>query len=48
MLAAVADRTPDQRLVGVRAIHIRGIEEIDAEVERAVKVAIDSLSSAWP
>src|SRR5881398_2239538 len=36
LLAPAAEGAPDQLLVGVRAVHVGGVEEGDAEVERAV------------
>ena len=36
LVAAAGDRLADQLLVGERAVHVGGVEEGDAEVERAV------------
>ena len=35
-VAAAADRAPDELLVGVRTVDVGGVEEVDAEVERAM------------
>jgi hypothetical protein len=36
LIAAIGDRAPDEALVGVRAVDVGGVEEVDAELERAV------------
>ena len=36
LVAAAGDRPADQLLVGERAVHVGGVEEGDAELERAV------------
>ena len=36
LVAAVLDRPADELLVGERAVHVGGVEEVDAEVEGAV------------
>ena len=36
LVAAVGDRAADEPLVGERAVHVGGVEEGDAELERAV------------
>ena len=36
LVAAAADRLADQLLVGEGAVHIGGVEKIDAEIERAM------------
>src|SRR5207249_10866313 len=36
LVAPAADPAPDELLVGVGAVHVGGVEEVDAEVERAV------------
>src|SRR6185436_5026161 len=36
LAASIADRTADQPFVGVRTVNVSGIEEVDAEVERAM------------
>ena len=36
LVAAAADGAADQPLVGERAVHVGGVEKVDAEVERAV------------
>jgi hypothetical protein len=36
LVTAIGDRAADQQLIGVRAIDVRRVEEIDAEVERVV------------
>src|SRR5690349_13344099 len=36
LVASALDRPTDEPLVGERAVHVGGVEEVDAEVERAV------------
>jgi hypothetical protein len=36
LVALALDRLADEDLVGVRAVHVRGVEQRDAELERAV------------
>lgn len=35
-IAPVRDRPPEQLLIGMRAVHVCGIEEVDAQIERSM------------
>jgi len=41
-------RQPHQLLVGQRTVQLRGVQEVDARLERRLIVAIDSRSSVDP
>src|SRR5207247_613824 len=36
LVTAIADRTPDQLFIDVRTVHVGGVEEVDADLDRAV------------